>query len=1326
MRPRPCALVAAVAAIALASALGGCAPPETPKVSLPRADLRQAFLEAMRNEARDPLAAYGYLEAVELAVEQSDEPWAFATLVASLDALVSRSSPSMTGGVEHVVAYRSNEVLIETVRRLKGAWKAASAAGPLYRSMIATSLHELALRVGNVRAARRWRARAGCAPEASVVGPLDEEPLAGLARPAPLPAQGPMPERTRGVPPFAAELRPERVEANACAIDVSQPSPLRGLYALALDLEVPESGRVWVLWSSTTAAEVELAGAPLLSRSHAAGGDAVTLVASARLTPGTARLVARVANGDGSAQVAVRVLADDGTPVPTHAPRGGDEAQATPALEPAPGPGPGPTLVPGVLALGPSHGAPPGALDDERAFVLGAATLLGLGQPRLAYELLEGPGAPPRAGGDAMVDLLRIRAIQQAAELPHSQALIEVSAAAERVLERCPKCWEARLVRAAAAHERSGHSVGAYAALRSLGVSATRPAGADTAPAAEPAESAAPPGVAGAAEAAEDGPRGWTEELDVLGLGYVAALAHRSGLDDVAARAFAALARKTPGSPMLADVDALVHERVGDDAVDAACSGGTSRGGMRCLSAYSDRGDFDQALREVERLRALRGTRDYLKETELRILLEQGRVDDALAIYRSLPPGRRSLAVLGVGFGTPLAAEVKAHFARDMRRARDAPFAFEPLARLLGVVPDRAAELEATGKALVRADRANAFLPGAATAILRHVEDYDLDATGLLRFWIYDLRRVSSTTDVASGTGAGHPMITGRATERTVRRRIHKADGRVLDPDPEATATGGQGHTELSQLEAGDYVEELLTGWAMPDDSGQLVVDTADLLPMRRSVREAEIRFARPSALGLALWTHALLGTGTSAEASGRTTTLWRLANQPPRRMEEGVPALEQRVGLSFGTESWARMARAIADKLAALDDRDPLASHNFLARWLATEAFGGEPSSAGARERLARVVAAVGHAIPKPDGDALADFAAVLGGSSRQEGARYYLEQGTGSRTWVVYRALAELGIPAVIAVAETSPFSAAPGFPPRAGRFRHPLVRATVDGAELWVDADVDGPPLPPGTVSNELRGRQALLTTGELVTVESAGGDDGDEVDVRLVVDDKGDATGTFAAVLRGRAAQKLSEAFETVVGTGKDELLRNVVLGWLPWADVRSVSLSSAPGAWEIALRADLGVPGFARPEGLAAPGPRAPGKPDPAPASFTLPGVEPFHAVFPRAVATTLGARYTAQPGRTTAIAIDTPQLFHVRRRVELPAGFKVVREPPPFLLAAPEMQARRTLTVRDGAVEEDFVLNLPVGSVQPDALPGFTGHVRAVDEGFLYGIRIAR
>ena len=70
-------------------------------------------------------------------------------------------------------------------------------------------------------------------------------------------------------------------------------------------------------------------------------------------------------------------------------------------------------------------------------------------------------------------------------------------------------------------------------------------------------------------------------------------------------------------------------------------------------------------------------------------------------------------------------------------------------------------------------------------------------------------------------------------------------------------------------------------------------------------------------------------------------------------------------------------------------------------------------------------------------------------------------------------------------------------------------------------------------------------------------------------------------TFTVLLHGRTAQTLAEAFETVVGSDRQEMLRGVVLGWVPWADVDDVAVSSIEGSWEVALRAQIAVHGYGR-------------------------------------------------------------------------------------------------------------------------------------------------
>src|SRR6185503_19163876 len=140
------------------------------------------------------------------------------------------------------------------------------------------------------------------------------------------------------------------------------------------------------------------------------------------------------------------------------------------------------------------------------------------------------------------------------------------------------------------------------------------------------------------------------------------------------------------------------------------------------------------------------------------------------------------------------------------------------------------------------------------------------------------------------------------------------------------------------------------------------------------------------------------------------------------------------------------------------------------------------------------------------------------------------------------------------------------------------------------------------------------------------------------------------GKVTIALRGRSAQALAGAFEREVGSKRTERLRSVVLGWLPWADVNDVSLTSAEGSWEIAVEAAIEIHGYGRPEGKD-------GK------TWTLPGLEPVHVVVPRGAAGTLAARYASRGARQSALSIDAPLNYEFLRRIQLPEGASIARAP---------------------------------------------------------------
>ncbi|WP_437875932.1 hypothetical protein [Sorangium sp. So ce513] len=1305
------------AALALAGvALAACAPRGAASpIAAGEAPLPAAFAAALEAEIASSAAAAPYLDALERAVDAPGDAGALATVLASLDALV--FGVGTAGGPDpaaSAIAFRSRQALPEVASRLQRAWAFADVAGrgapemPFVRGALASALHRVALFVGDEAAAATWGARRGCANEAALVGPLDATPLQSLDRPSPVSSApgAPLARSYPGVAPFSPSVSPIVVRADACAIDIDAVSALQGTRAVVVDLHNPVAQRVSLALASASAAVLEVGGVPALQREYAAGGGQVTRLATVEAQPGTLRVVVRVAQrGDGSS-IELTAWGENGLPLRARAPRPGAAATATAAR-------------PAAVRLAPGPGSGPAAVE------VAAAALLALGDARAAEHLLDpaadgrsGDGAP-RAGASPAAptspaaasappaapaspaaasappatpappaavpaprqprhDLLYARAIRRVGDLPETQVVERTRAALERVLAAWPASWEARLYEAELAERRGGQGEGTMDALRALGVKV------------------APPGPGGPSAPT-------VPDADRMVLAELAVTARRAGVTDVAEAAYAKLAAAAPGSALLAAVDDRIHGRVGADAVTAACAGGLDRSSTACLSALLDASDRDAVLAEIARLRRLRRAPDALREVELRERVARGDLRGALAVYDAMPPGDRvMLEALGLAAGRGNVRAARGRLARDRAAARDTPGGIGPITRALGLAPDPAPQLEAEGRKLVLEDQAKAFLPGAATAVLRHVERFTISPDGLVHYVTYDLRRVSGTTDVAQGAVAYGPFIEGRGAARLLRRRIHKRDGRILAPD--AAANAAQDHSDLSQLEQGDYVEQITEGYALPGDSGQLVIDTWDLLPERTSVRDAEIEVRRPSSLRLAIWSHPLLGAAEQRAEGASTVSVWRIKDQPPRRMEDGVPRVEMGVSVSLGTQTWGHVAASIDESVRALSDRDP-----FMTRW-AREAAGPERTPSPAL--LERVVAAAGKAIKVAGGAELSDMAAFFGGGPQRTTARAMIELGQGSRSWVIYRALRELGVRADLAIAETEPFSSSADFPPHAGRFRHPLVIARLPGGDVWIDADVEGPPLPPGRISPELRGRAALTPGGELVTVAGTSGETGDEVDLRLTVDAQGNAAGTFTILLHGRAAQALSEAFETVVGTARREMLRGVVLGWLPWADVEDVAVSSTEGSWEVALRAAVTIHGFARPEGKDA-------------AAWTLPGLEPVHLVFPRAFTGTLGATYASRGARKSALAIETALQYHVRRRIELPEGHAVARAPEGVRVEHAGLTASRKGSY-GAVIEEDFALSLPTGTVAADEYRAFVERVQAVDSGFMAGIRVAR
>lgn len=1222
-------------------------------------DFVKPFAEAV--EAEETRGAASALTAYFALLDQSlahpAAPHAIEATLASVDALVHRSSGSLSRiSNDHALAFRHPGAMKLVAERLEKAYASAGTAGPFARGVIAEGGLALAMHEGDAALAQKWRKRTGCARAATVIGPLEWAPITAVAHETPVEKVGaPLAASYPGIKPFVASVPPVTVPADGCDISLVTTSVLDGLRAVVVDVEVPKAQTIGVSLRSTSAAALVVGGKLGFLRGYELGGGRVQKWATAQVDKGRVRIVARIgANGEGT-RVRLDVLAEDGSPLTTRAPESGEVA-TTPAKS-----------VEEVALRGDR------ASQAETALV--AAARLAIGDPRSAEHLLEQGN---KLGPSPVASLLYARSIEEAGDLPENRAIERERDALESTAKAWPTAWEAVLGHAQLTARRRGASEGRIEALRELArVRAEHP------------------------------------DLDPMVSAFEAATAAEGHLFDVAEASYQAARKSVEGTPFLTELDDAVHDRVGIEREQHACRApGIDRSSLDCLEAKVARGDRRGALAEITRLRQLRDSPRALRQLELAQYIALG--DEAgMKVYLSLFPAERTLASLGLLLSRS-PADLRARMAADMTSAADSPGALVGLT--VSLLDSPAPALEAEGAARVAIDRKNRSLSNAATAVLRHNERYVIADGGLLRYTVYDLRRVSGTTDVEQGAQGANAIIEGRDVRRILRRRIHKPDGRVLEPDKASYAS--QEHSDLSQLEKGDYVEQILEGWALPGAAGQLVVDTPDLLPERTSVEEATIELRRPASLELAIWSHAQWGKRSERIDGNQKITAFSVKGHAPRRFEEGVPKMDRDVSISFGTSSWQLVGRSIAEAIASLEDRDP-----YVAAWARNAARGTKddpPRAAGEtaadaalsqRAVVERIAAAAGKSVKVASGVVLSDLAGALSAGAQSTSARTILELGQGSRSWLAYRALREVGIPAEIVVAERDPFSADPHFPPHFGRFDYPLVLAHLKEGDVWLDLDVQGPPLPAGRVSPELRGRVAMNAKGDTLRVGGSSMEEArDEVDIRLKLDDKGNAKGTFTILLRGRTAQSLADALEKVVGSDRSEMLRQVVLGWVPWANVDDVGLSSSEGSWQVSLRADVTIPGYAQAEGT----------------SWVLPGFEPLHVGFPRPFVGTLGATFASQGARESALAIDNAFQYHVHRRLELDAALKLMGALPAVDQKDDNVEAFRRGKLESGVLEEDFGLSLATGTLDTETYGKFAEKAHRIDDGFQAATRVTR
>jgi hypothetical protein len=1243
----------ALRAAALLAWVAACGGPGAKTPEHAAAELSGVFVTAMRAEMNgdDKKALDLHSQVIMTALGVAPDAHRVAAMLASLDAIAEGGASALEDVTSHTAILDRTRDGAATLTALTSDYGLGT--DPFGKGLLARTLADRAAESGDATSAERWRVASGCVRDVTVIGPLDWTRIASVREGGPLEKFDAPIEASYALPgPFGEKLPPVIVKGRTCVHTIGTLGTRHGIRDIVVDADVRSEQDIGVMLQSDRAATLRVGGKLVIDRPTELGTDDVMRFARVHVGKGRVRIVAR--SGDGDVQISV--LGEHGDPLPITAPVVG--ARATAAAT-------------GSKGASPSD-LPKPTTDAERT--LFAAALLASGDGHGAEEMLSGPAGSEAAPPELL--LIYARAAAGARDLDNIHRAERARAVDDKVLEKAPMAWEATLAHAKLAAVRKGASEAKLEALRDLD---------------------------------EQRSKGRAKGNPLLDA-FEAALAGREGLHDRATAALERARKGLEGTTLLRDVERVALERAPDERVAFECATvpAAQRASLGCYYALHDIGKLDDARAELQRIRKVRGAPNAYATFALRDALVKGDMPGARAAFDVLLPGERTLSGMLAIEGTPSDPNaLRARLVSATAESQDAPGALPPL--LLSLGDDPATEFEGVAARLAAADRKSPELASAATAILAHTERYDVSTDGVVRYVYFDVRRVTGTTDIEDNAAARVPSLLGRTTMRVLRRRIHKRDGRILEPD--RTPGASQSHAELAQLEQGDVVEALYEGVAVAADTGDVAIDTPDLLPERTAVAHADIELRLPAALKPALWVHPILGKATETTAGDKRVLKWSLDHHNARRLEEGVPRTEREVGIVMGTTTWSTVGRALRETLVALENHDDEVS-----AWARAAAANHPPKS---RELVEAVVARAGDTVREASGALIADFGYGFGHTLTTT-ARTIIVDHEGSRTWLIARALTELGVPVDVGVSESEAYSADPGYPARFSRFSHPLAVAHIGSEEVWIDADVSGPPLPAGRISPELRGRSVLFADGSIKPAPAMSLEkERDEVDLRLTVDDKGDARGDLTVLLRGRAAQQIAQALFKLVGFEREKALFGIALGWVPFANVDKVALSSSEGSWQIALRAEISVPGYAQPAEIEKKGLK-PGEAR----VWLLPGLEPIHYVYPRSSVSTLVATYAGQSARESALSIRSAVQYHLHRRVELPKGATVLKSPGPADVRSSNLEGKRAISVAQNVVEDEFSLGVTTGTVAPDHYGDFVDAARKVDDSFLSSTRV--
>jgi len=1192
-------------------------------VALAKSVNKAVEIEATRpaNEALD-----AWIGVLAEAREVTGTALAREAALAAIDALAGRSVLGLESfGAEVGLAQRVVDGRDKVAAALDATLEAPAGRDPMVRLYAADARQRMASAKGDGEALKRARAASGCATEATVIGPFPGGVLTQLVDPGPA-DQGAIAASYPPVAPLALGPKTVKSFGRGCAIDITGVAKAAGLRYAIVDLEVPSAQTIRVGIDSVLPARVLVGGREVAAVPYGEVVRRVTRFGSVEVkAPGKVRVVVKI-GAYANDSVAIVALGEDGTPIKAS----------------APGVSPAPASSIGKVAPEPRT-ALPDSVEGRVTWALGA---MAGGDMRLAEGAIADVARPTAAKPSPAAALVYSRALTAARDIPTHRRLERQRAAIEAVLAAWPTSWEAIIAHAEIVSLQRRGGAGEVEAIADART--RRDAGKDVDPLVD-------------------------AYLAIIGDGIYGVR------EDSLTRAKPRLAKTWIGWKL----DRATAKETDDVAVKLDCDPARfDLGRFDCAGSRYNVGDHKGVLAEVARLRALEDEPKLAVEWEIASTIKLSGVAAAKTLYDAADTTDRSIRT-AMAVAPPGNAGID-WLRRELRTLDGDPRSLLDAVNVrratgdASVPPPPAVAWASKTTSLIAEDRKKPARPDAGTFILGRDERYDVYPDGFVHAVLWDVRRLAGTQDVEANATAGVAGTSGGLgwMSRTIHR-IHKADGTIVEPDRIAAAQAG---AELSQIEPGDYVELVSEGWFAARADGTFDLDTADLLPARTAVGNAQITVTMPSSLPIDVWSHSELGKPNVTDSAGTKTLVFKLADHDVRRSEKGQAVLDREVAVRLATWSWPRLGREARESTLADEERIPEVS-----AWIA-QAVGKD--RAPTVDLLVRLSKASKKAIPRVGLLPLGLF----GISTVQTyNARTVLLDAQGSRVALVHRVLNELGVKNEIVWSETAPYSADPKMVARPWRFTSPphallIAYASPKPGEpaqpYWLDLDVDGTPPPPGRTSPELRGRFAINTKGDIIAVPANANEEPDLATIDLTVDETGAAKGTLALLLRGRDAQDVSAVLEELAGEERDDTLRSYVQAWMPQADVTEVKASAE--TWQITLSAKIEVPALLVPDGTR----------------FAIAGTPPLHG---GGRAATLGATYASQAKRTTALTIRDAIQYGIHRVIRLPKNTAITTPLPAVDVkeAGTNMVGKRTVKVDGTTLIEDFSFSLPTGVVAP-------------------------